>query len=45
MFIVGDEVEGKSSQKGDCPVSGTLRLCKRHLLPNLKCPSNINILH
>ena len=45
MCIVGDEIEGKSSQKGDGHISGTLHICEKKLLPNLKRPTKRNVLH
>ena len=29
MCIVGDEIEGNSSQKGDGHISGTLHICEK----------------
>ena len=33
MCIVGDEVGGNASQKGDDRIVGTLYLCERHHIP------------
>ena len=36
MFIVGDEVGGNTSQKGDDHIGGTLHLCERNFTPQSK---------
>ena len=33
MCIVGDEIRGNSSQKGDDHIGGTLHLCERNISP------------
>ena len=36
MCIVGDEVGGNTSQKGDGHIDDTLHLCERNLIPKSK---------
>ena len=36
MCIVGDEVRGNSSQKGDGRIGGTLYVCERNFTPQSK---------
>ena len=36
MCIVGDEIRGNSSQKGDDHIGGTLHLCERNHIPQSK---------
>ena len=36
MCIVGDEVRGNTSQKGDCHIGGTLHVCERNFTPQTK---------
>ena len=45
MFIVGGEVRGNSSQKGDGQIGGTLHLCERKHIPQSKTFNQKNDLH
>ena len=46
MCIIGDEVGGNSSQKGDSHIDGTLHVCNnKKLVLNLKNPTTGNVSH